>query len=101
VRRVLGIAFRAWIMNPQNAVDLGREAVNIALLLGAPVLISGMIVGLAVGLLQAITQIQEQTVSFLPKLVAMVLVLSLTLPWLIQQMVQYSHDLIVNIPNTL
>lgn len=88
-------------MNPQNAVDLGREAVNIALLLGAPVLISGMIVGLAVGLLQAITQIQEQTVSFLPKLVAMVLVLSLTLPWLIQQMVQYSHDLIVNIPNTL
>jgi flagellar biosynthetic protein FliQ len=101
VRSVLGIAFRASIMNPQNAVDLGREAVNIALLLGAPVLVSGMIVGLAVGLLQAITQIQEQTVSFLPKLVAMVLVLSLTLPWLIQQMVQYSHDLIVNIPNTL
>jgi flagellar biosynthetic protein FliQ len=88
-------------MNPQDAIDLGREAVNIALVIGAPVLVTGMIVGLVVGLLQAVTQIQEQTVSFLPKLVAMVLVLSLTLPWLIQQMVQYSHDLITNIPNTL
>jgi flagellar biosynthetic protein FliQ len=88
-------------MNPQDAIDLGREAVNIALVIGAPVLVTGMIVGLSVGLLQAVTQIQEQTVSFLPKLVAMVLVLSLTLPWLIQQMVQYSHDLIANIPNTL
>jgi flagellar biosynthetic protein FliQ len=88
-------------MNPQDAVDLGREAVNIALVLGAPVLLSGMLVGLAVGLLQAMTQVQEQTVSFVPKLVAMVFVLSLTLPWLIHQMVQYSHDLIANIPNTL
>jgi flagellar biosynthesis protein FliQ len=88
-------------MNPQDAIDLSREAVNIALVIGAPVLVTGMIVGLAIGLLQAVTQIQEQTVSFVPKLVAMVLVLSLTLPWLIHQMVQYSHDLIVNIPNTL
>ena len=88
-------------MNPQDAIDLGREAVNTALLLGAPVLVCGMIVGLAVGLLQAITQIQEQTVSFLPKLVTMVIVLSLTLPWLIGEMVRYSHDLIVNIPRTL
>jgi flagellar biosynthetic protein FliQ len=88
-------------MSPQEATDLARQAVNVALILGAPVLISGMIVGLMVGLLQAMTQVQEQTVSFLPKLVVMVLVLSLTLPWLISEMVRYSHDLIVNIPNTL
>jgi flagellar biosynthetic protein FliQ len=88
-------------MSPQEATDLARQAVNVALILGAPVLISGMIVGLTVGLLQAMTQVQEQTVSFLPKLVVMVLVLSLTLPWLISEMVRYSHDLIVNIPNTL
>ncbi len=74
---------------------------NITLIVGAPILLSGMFVGLAIGMLQAITQIQEQTVSFVPKLVAMVLVLSLTLPWLVNQMVQYSHHLIVNIPNTL
>ena len=88
-------------MNPQDAIDLGREAVNIALVIGAPVLLAGMIVGLVIGLLQAVTQIQEQTVSFVPKLVATVLVLSLAMPWLIQQMVQYSQDLINNIPNTL
>jgi flagellar biosynthetic protein FliQ len=88
-------------MNPQEAVDLGREALHMALVIGAPVLISGLVVGLAVGLLQAITQVQEQTVSFVPKLVAMVLVVSLMLPWLIGQMVSYAHDLIANIPNTL
>lgn len=88
-------------MNPQDAIDLGRDAVNITLLIGSPVLLAGMLVGLLIGLLQAITQIQEQTVSFVPKLVAMVLILSLTMPWLLHRMVQYSHDLIVNIPNTL
>jgi flagellar biosynthetic protein FliQ len=88
-------------MNPQDAVDLGRQAVAAALVLGGPLLASALVVGLVVGFLQAITQVQEQTVSFVPKLAAIVVVLSLTLPWLIDQMVRYSHDLIVNIPNTL
>jgi flagellar biosynthetic protein FliQ len=88
-------------MSPQEAVDLGRQAVLAALVLGGPVLLAGLVVGLVVGLLQAITQVQEQTVSFVPKLVAMVVVLSVMLPWLIDQMVRYSHDLITNIPNTL
>ena len=88
-------------MDPQDAIDFGREAVMITLLLCAPVLAAGMIVGLAIGLLQAVTQIQEQTVSFVPKLIVMIVVLSLALPWLVQEMVQYSHDLIENIPNTL
>ena len=85
-------------MNPDDAIELGREAVNISLVIGGPVLIAGLVVGLVVGLLQAITQIQEQTVAFVPKLVAMVLVLSLTLPWIVHELVQYSHDLIENIP---
>lgn len=88
-------------MEPQEAIDLGRQAVNTMLMIGAPVLLAGLGVGLVIGLLQAITQIQEQTVSFVPKLVVMVLVLSLTLPWLINHMVQYSHDVIANIPQTL
>jgi flagellar biosynthesis protein FliQ len=85
-------------MDPQTAIDLGREAIWTTLLIGAPVLLAGLLVGLIVGLLQALTQIQEQTVVFVPKLVAMILVLSLTLPWLITQMVQYSTDLISGIP---
>ncbi len=85
-------------MSPQDAIDLGREAIVITLLMASPVLLSGMFVGLAVGLLQALTQIQEQTVSFVPKIVAMILALSFTLPWLVTRMLQYSTDLIEQIP---
>jgi flagellar biosynthetic protein FliQ len=88
-------------MNAQDAVDLGREAVRMTLLLGSPVLVAGMVVGLLIGLLQALTQVQEQTVAFVPKIMAMVAVLGLTLPWLIAQMVQYSTDLISSIPGRL
>ena len=88
-------------MDAQDAVELARHAMLMALLISAPVLAAGMIVGLVIGLLQALTQIQEQTVAFVPKLLAMVLVLSLTLPWLITQMVQYSQDLIAAIPENL
>jgi len=80
------------------AIGLGREAIWMSLLISAPVLLSGMVVGLVIGLLQAVTQIQEQTVAFVPKLVIMVLVLSFTLPWLLSQMMQYTTDLIGGIP---
>ncbi|MDX1964591.1 MAG: flagellar biosynthesis protein FliQ [Pirellulales bacterium] len=79
-------------MDPQDAIDLAREAILMSLLVCAPVLVAGTLVGLIVGLLQALTQIQEQTVAFVPKFLAMVLVLSLTMPWLISQMVQYTQE---------
>ncbi len=85
-------------MEPQDAVDLGRQAIWIALLIGSPVLVAGMIVGLVIGLLQALTQVQEQTIAFVPKIVAMVLVLSLTLPWVIARLVEYSSGVITSIP---
>lgn len=85
-------------MDPQEAIDLGREALLTALMIGSPVLVAGVAMGLLVGLLQAVTQIQEQTLAFVPKIVAMVLALSLALPWLIVRMVEYSTDLITRIP---
>ena len=88
-------------MDEQLAIDLGRQALTVTLLIAAPVLVAGMVVGLVVGLLQALTQIQEQTVAFVPKIVAMLLVLSLTLPWLTSRMMEYSHDLIHDIPVTI
>ncbi len=86
-------------MDPQDAIDLGREAIWIALMIGSPVLLAGIIVGLLIGLFQALTQIQEQTLAFVPKIVAMVLALSIALPWLITRMLQYSTDLITEIPS--
>jgi flagellar biosynthetic protein FliQ len=85
-------------MDSQTVIDIGREAIWNMLLIGGPILTVGMAVGLLIGLLQALTQIQEQTVAFVPKLVAMVLILSLMLPWLISRMVQYSSELISGIP---
>jgi flagellar biosynthetic protein FliQ len=88
-------------MDPQAAIELSREAIWMGMLISAPVLVTGMIVGLLIGLVQALTQIQEQTVAFVPKMVAMLVALSLTFPWLIHQIVQYSSDLISNIPGRL
>jgi flagellar biosynthetic protein FliQ len=85
-------------MSPEEAIDISRQAMLIALLVAGPVLLAGMIVGLVIGLLQALTQIQEQTVAFVPKLVAMVAVLALTLPWVLTKLVEYSTELIIDIP---
>lgn len=88
-------------MQPADAIELARHAILIMLLVSAPILIAGMVVGLVVGLFQALTQIQEQTVAFVPKIIAMVLALSITLPWIVYRMVEYSRDLISNIPEML
>lgn len=71
------------------------------LLISAPALIAATVMGLVIGLIQALTQVQDQTVSFVPKLVAMLIVVSLTLPWLITRMTDYSQNLLINIPQTL
>jgi flagellar biosynthesis protein FliQ len=88
-------------MDPQDAIELGREAVWMMLLISSPVLVAGLLVGLIIGLMQALTQIQEQTVAFVPKIVVMILVLTLAMPWLVTQMLQYSIDLIQGIPGRL
>ncbi|RIK78966.1 MAG: flagellar biosynthetic protein FliQ [Planctomycetota bacterium] len=88
-------------MDAQTAIDLTRQAILESLVVVAPVLLCGLLVALVLGLLQALTQIQEQSITFVPKIVAMMLVLGWSLPWVISRLVQYSHDLIAGIPDTL
>ena len=85
-------------MDPQSAIDLGREALWTTLIVASPVLVAALIVGLVIGLFQAMTQIQEQSLVFVPKIIVMLLVLSISLPWLISRMVQYTSSLIGGIP---
>ena len=85
-------------MDTQQAIDLGRDALWTMLIVGSPVLLAGMIVGLVVGLFQALTQIQEQSVAFVPKIIVMFLVLSVSLPWLISRMLHYTTEVIGGIP---
>jgi flagellar biosynthesis protein FliQ len=88
-------------MDPQSAIDLGREALWMTMIVASPVLIAALLIGLVMGLIQAMTQIQEQSVVFVPKLIVMLLVLSVSLPWLISRMVQYTSTLIGGIPGKL
>jgi flagellar biosynthetic protein FliQ len=88
-------------MNPQDAVDLGREALVTTMLIGAPILLVGLAVGLGVGLLQALTQVQDQTVAFVPKLLAMGAAVVVCLPWLLRQLMDYAESVITNIPHTI
>jgi flagellar biosynthesis protein FliQ len=88
-------------MQMEQAVDLGRQAMLTALLLGSPVLAVGLIVALGIGILQTLTQIQDQTIVLVPKIVAMIAAVGLLLPWLVARLVEYSQVLIGNIPMTI
>lgn len=88
-------------MDPQIAIDVARQSVHLVLLLAAPVLLVGVAVGIVVGVLQAMTQIQDQTVMFVTKLVAAVVVISICMPWFLEHYTGFSRDLIQQIPNTI
>ena len=85
-------------MSHTLVVDLARNAIFLALLLAAPMLLVALGVGLIVSVLQAVTQIQEQTLAFVPKLVAVGAVFLLALPWMLQLAVRYATELFRSIP---
>jgi flagellar biosynthetic protein FliQ len=85
-------------MDANEAIDLVRDAILMSLIVGSPLLVIGMLVGLAIGLIQALTQIQDQTVSTVPKLVAMTLAIVICLPWLTDRMMDYTRNLLRDIP---
>ena len=80
-------------------VDLARNAILITLLLAAPLLIVALGIGLFVSVLQAVTQIQEQTLSFVPKLVGVAVVFLVALPWMLQLSVKYTTELFRSLPS--
>ena len=85
-------------MTPDTVVSVGRHALEMTLMLSAPLLLTALVVGLVVGIFQAATQINEMTLSFIPKLLAMAAMLALTGPWMLKHLVEYSRSLIESIP---
>jgi flagellar biosynthetic protein FliQ len=79
-------------------VALGVETFKIALLLALPGLLTGMLLGLAVSIFQATTQINEMTLSFIPKIIGVVVVIVLTMPWMLNSMIDYSENIFNMIP---
>ncbi|MBU1139268.1 MAG: flagellar biosynthesis protein FliQ [Proteobacteria bacterium] len=84
-------------MTIEFVVDICRKAVQTALLMAAPMLLAGMIVGLIVSIFQAATQINEQTLTFIPKIVAVFITLLLMTPWLIQTMSSFAKGIFTSI----
>jgi len=85
-------------MSPETVVTVGRHALEMTLMLAAPLLLTALAVGLIVGIFQAATQINEMTLSFIPKLLAMAAVLALTGPWMLRTLVEYTRNLVESIP---
>jgi flagellar biosynthesis protein FliQ len=79
-------------MDASAAIDLCRTTLITALIIAAPMLLVGMAAGLAIGLIQALTQVQDQTVAFVPKVLAMAAVMVACLPWLVTRMVEFTSQ---------
>lgn len=88
-------------MTPDTVIALMRQALEVAMLAGAPMLIASLVTGLLISIFQAATSINEMTLTFIPKLVVMFVVLVLTGPWTIQLLVDFTQRLFNNIPGII
>lgn len=88
-------------MTPEAVLTIASESLTLTALLAAPLLLVTLITGVLVGVLQAATQINEMTLSFIPRLLALVLTLLITGPWMLQLITGYTRTLFTNIPGML
>jgi flagellar biosynthesis protein FliQ len=86
-------------MSVDFIVGIMAETIRVTLMISAPVLLVGLVVGVVISLLQAVTQVQEMTLVFVPKIVACLVVLVAALPWMINLLVSFTNHLFSNIPN--
>jgi flagellar biosynthetic protein FliQ len=85
-------------MNPEFAVELLKTMIYQALMLAAPILLTAMVIGLAISLFQTVTSIHEQTLTFVPKALAVIGILLLLLPWVVRSMIEFTTAVIQKMP---
>ncbi len=88
-------------MTPESVMEIGQHALYVAMMVAAPLLLTALAVGLLVGVIQAATQINEMTLSFIPKLIAMALVALIAGPWMLRLLVQFTVQLIESLPGAI
>ncbi len=88
-------------MTPESVMSMGRQAMEITLMIAAPMLLVALIIGLVVSIFQAATQINEQTLSFIPKLVGIFAALVIAGPWMLSVMLDYMRQLFSGIPGMI
>jgi|TARA_B100001250_G_scaffold414174_1_gene451073 flagellar biosynthetic protein FliQ len=85
-------------MTPEYIVQLGQDTLMLVLYVAGPTLIVALVVGLGVSIFQAVTQVHEMTLTFIPKIVAVAMIVSIMLPWTIRRMVDFTANLFSSIP---
>ncbi len=88
-------------MTPEYVVTMASEAIKLTLLLSAPLLGVGLVVGVVIAILQATTQVQEMTLTFVPKIVCVLLALLAAAPWMLDKMTSYTSRIIATIPHII
>lgn len=88
-------------MNQDVVINIGMQAMQLAFKVAMPLLLVGLVVGLLVSVFQAVTQIQEQTLTFIPKIVAMGVVLVIAGPWMLSEVITYTQELYSSIPTMI
>mgnify|MGYP000904817136 CR=1 FL=1 len=88
-------------MTPETIMTLGQRALEMATLVSAPLLLSALVIGVLISLFQAATQINEMTLSFVPKLLVLVVVLLLAGPWMLELLIDFTRNLFRDIPNLI
>jgi flagellar biosynthetic protein FliQ len=86
-------------MSPELVIGVARQAIQVTLLVSLPILGIGLVVGVVISLVQAATQIQEMTLTFVPKIISIFVGLLLLLPWIMNQLVTFTVEVFQNIPN--
>ncbi len=85
-------------MGTYDALDLARRAITLVLVAGAPVLVTALVVGLIVSVLQAVTQVQDQTLTFVPKIIAVLVALAIVGPWMMEKLVEFGQEMFASLP---
>ncbi len=88
-------------MTPESVMTMGRQAVEVMLMVAAPLLLVALAIGLLVSIFQAATQINEMTLSFIPKLVGIFVALVLAGPWILSVMIDYMRQMLTSIPSLI
>jgi flagellar biosynthesis protein FliQ len=88
-------------MNQDTVINLATQAMMLALKIAGPMLLAGLIVGLLVSIFQAVTSIQEQSLSFIPKIVAVAVLIVVLGPWMLNQLISYAQNLYMSIPSLI
>ena len=88
-------------MTPESVLDITQNAMWTAVIVAAPMLVTALIVGLVIGMFQAATQINEMTLSFIPKLFTLFITLVIAGPWLLTTLINYTQELIMSIPTAI